>query len=167
VIKHEIKVSIKDKQIAKNILDFKCTCSEVLFLLSVMLGAHVLRKRCSRISDSKAENIVLSRQRMSSVSYFFQCHFHVLFKQLHYSLKRMYLCNLKELFLFMVGRSDASFKKKEKLYNPIHILYTEVVQTKLVSFRPARTNILIRLVVSESALLFRLGSIYVETTIIF
>jgi hypothetical protein len=48
--------SIKDKQMAQNIVYFKHMCSKVSFLLSMMRGVPVLRKGWSRISDSKSES---------------------------------------------------------------------------------------------------------------
>lgn len=49
--------SIKDKQMAQNILDFQLMCSKVSFLLLMMTGVPMLKKGCSRISGSKIENM--------------------------------------------------------------------------------------------------------------
>lgn len=126
------------------------------------------RCSCTKEGIQQGRKHVLSRQSMSCVSYFFQCYFHVLFQQLHYSLTRTHLCNLKELFLFVVDKSDASFfffKCTMPGTHPVHRISQD--KDKLVYFRPPRTNMLLRLMVSKSSPLFRLGSMYVETTIIF
>lgn len=49
--------SIKDKQMAQNILDFQLMCSKVSFLLLMMTGVPMLRKGCGRISERNIESM--------------------------------------------------------------------------------------------------------------